>query len=224
MPDFDNKPANMPDMFRQRLAGQAADLYQDGYTLLEIGEEMMLDQQKVRKLLITAGVYESETADKVLALKKEGRTIAEIMQSLGLSRSSVSSYLPYTKGLYKSEQASPNSERIALCRRRKSVQKALAADRNRENLMRALDVFQGYPFRLADGTVFRYRLKDDILVIDGMELQIRAEDVENAMTGSAHDQNNMRDESEEKQADRPEYMDALIKKLTSDGREFQRYV
>ena len=60
---------------------------------------------KVRKLLITAGVYESEIADAVNASfeGKQGIPYKEALEAvaaeLNLSKASVTSYLPYKKVL-----------------------------------------------------------------------------------------------------------------------------
>ena len=43
----------------------AVELYNSEMSLQAIGEELRLNPIKVRKLLITAGVYESEVAEKV---------------------------------------------------------------------------------------------------------------------------------------------------------------
>ena len=44
---------------------RAMALYDSGMSLQAIGDELGLNPIKVRKLLITAGVYESEAAEKV---------------------------------------------------------------------------------------------------------------------------------------------------------------
>lgn len=61
---------------------------------------------KVRKLLITAGVYKSDIADTVRSIFKTYRTtqdyktaVSSTMAALHLSRPSVTSYLPYEKGV-----------------------------------------------------------------------------------------------------------------------------
>ena len=48
----------------------AVALYDSGMSLQAIGEELGLNPIKIRKLLITAGVYESEVAEKVKKLLK----------------------------------------------------------------------------------------------------------------------------------------------------------
>ena len=62
---------------------------------------------KGRKLLITAGVYESEVAEKVQDTFEEYRetqndkeVILSTADILNLSKASVTSYLPYQKGVY----------------------------------------------------------------------------------------------------------------------------
>ena len=66
-----------------------------------------LNPIKMRKLLITAGVYESEVAEKVQDTFEEYRetqsykeAILLTANTLQLSKASVTSYLPYQKGVY----------------------------------------------------------------------------------------------------------------------------
>ncbi len=69
-----------------------------------------LNHIKVRKLLITAGVYESEVAEKVQATFQEYRetqayktSILSTAKALKLSKVSATSYLPYQKGVCTSQ-------------------------------------------------------------------------------------------------------------------------
>jgi Zn-dependent M32 family carboxypeptidase len=80
---------------------------------------------KVRKLLITAGVYETPISGEVNRLHRQGKTIAEIQEATGLKRASVHSYLPYSKAIYKLEEASVTSERIRKYRSRKQAVEVL---------------------------------------------------------------------------------------------------
>ena len=68
---------------------------------------MNLHFLKGRKLLITAGVYESEVAEKVQDTFEKYRetqsykeAILSTANTLQLSKASVTSYLPYQKGVY----------------------------------------------------------------------------------------------------------------------------
>ena len=82
----------------------AVALYNSEMSLQAIGEELGLNPIKVRKLLITADVYESEMAEKVRDTFEEYRetqnykeAILSTANALQLSKSSVTSYLPYKK-------------------------------------------------------------------------------------------------------------------------------
>ena len=75
-------------------------------SLQTIADILSLNPIKVRKLLITAGVYESEIADAVNSAfeEKQGMPYKEALEAvaaeLNLSKASVTSYLPYKKGVY----------------------------------------------------------------------------------------------------------------------------
>ena len=81
--------------------------YKDGMTLQAIADALSLNPIKVRKLLITAGVYESDIAKMVQCTfnnYKETQAYKDAVFStasvLKLSKASVTSYLPYEKGAY----------------------------------------------------------------------------------------------------------------------------
>lgn len=81
-------------------------LYEEDKSLQTIADTLSLNPIKVRKLLITASVYESEIADVVNASfeEKQGMSYKEALEAvaaeLNLSKASVTSYLPYKKGVY----------------------------------------------------------------------------------------------------------------------------
>ena len=85
----------------------AVALYDSELSLQAIGGELGLNPIKVSELLITAGVYESEVAEKVRDTFEEYRetqnykeAILSTANALQLSKASVTSYLPYKKGVY----------------------------------------------------------------------------------------------------------------------------
>ena len=73
-------------------------LYEEDNSLQTIADTLSFNPIKVRKLLITAGVYESEIADVVNASfeEKQGMSYKEALESvaaeLNLSKASVTSY------------------------------------------------------------------------------------------------------------------------------------
>ena len=81
-------------------------LYEEDNSLQTIADTLSLNPIKVRKLLITAGVYESEIAEAVNSAfeEKQGMPYKEALEvvaaELNLSKASVTSYLPYKKGVY----------------------------------------------------------------------------------------------------------------------------
>ena len=90
----------------------AAELYTDRMSLQAIADALALNPIKVRKLLITAGVYESDTAKLVRQTFNTFRetqnystAATSTMAALQLSCPSVTSYLPYEKGVYFPEEA-----------------------------------------------------------------------------------------------------------------------
>ena len=96
----------------KELMDAAAILYKDEMTMQAIADALSLNPIKVRKLLITAGVYESDTAKLVQQTFNAFRetqsysaAVTSTMSALQLSRPSVTSYLPYEKGVYFPEEA-----------------------------------------------------------------------------------------------------------------------
>lgn len=82
-------------------------LYGKNCSLQSIADSLDLNPIKIRKLLITTGVYESEVAEKVQDTFEEYReaqsykeAILSTANTLQLSKVSVTSYLPYQKGVY----------------------------------------------------------------------------------------------------------------------------
>ncbi len=78
-----------------------------------------ISEQKVRKMLIDAGAYETEESRRISELYKKGMSEAEISQKLGISESKVNGYLPYSKCIYNAENPTVNAQRIRQCRERK---------------------------------------------------------------------------------------------------------
>lgn len=78
-----------------------------------------ISEQKVRKILIDANLYESDMSVQVKDLYEQGFSVEDIADKLGVSKSAVSGYLPYSKGLYLGENPSSNAIKIRKCRANK---------------------------------------------------------------------------------------------------------
>lgn len=140
---------------------------EQGHTYLNLlAEEFSMTPIKVRKLLITSGAYETPVSIAVNKLYRDGKTVKEIQQIMGLSSVSVNAYLPYNKAVYKLEDATLTAERLRKYRQRKSAVEKLCVDIKQKNieqvnqtLWETLLLFEGYPFITAKGLRYYYTIK-----------------------------------------------------------------
>lgn len=163
-PDYDSAA-----ILRQQMETTVSE-YEKGGSLQSIADRLDLNPIKVRKLLITAGVYKSEIADRVQKAFAEKTGMSEkqaleaVMRELNLSRASVTSYLPYRKGVYcphdcDTEQISVGAERIQRMRKRQRMIEALQLQTDVDHLWDCIVAFQSYGFRTISGLPFSYSLK-----------------------------------------------------------------
>ena len=127
---------------------------------------MNLHFLKGRKLLITAGVYESEVAEKVQDTFEKYRetqsykeAILSTANTLQLSKASVTSYLPYQKGVYfpstEKEKISVGAER----QRRYRAMKRWRNDSTEENFWDVVVSYAGVKFKTYSGLSFSYEVR-----------------------------------------------------------------
>ena len=142
-------------------------LYNSEMSLQAIAHALSLNPITVRKLLITAGVYESDTAKLVQqtfgsfrSTQSYSAAVSSTMSALQLSRPSVTSYLPYEKGVYFPEEAeAANISAGAERQRRYRAVVALRKNPCEENLWKCVVAFRGYKFMTMSGLPFTYTLK-----------------------------------------------------------------
>ena len=169
-PGGGRKPSKPEYSASKNLAQQmeaAADLYTDKMSLQAIADALSLNPIKVRKLLITAGVYESDTVKLVQQTfntlretQSYSAAVTSTMSALQLSRPSVTSYLPYEKGVYFPEEA--EAENISAGAERQRHYRAVAALKKNPcevNLWKCVVAFRGYKFKTMSGLLFTYKLK-----------------------------------------------------------------
>ncbi|MEQ2364231.1 hypothetical protein WMO25_03880 [Coprococcus sp. CLA-AA-H190] len=145
----------------------AVAFYDSKMSLQAIGEELGLNPIKVRKLLITAGVYESEVAEKVKNTFEEYRetqdyktSVLSTANTLQLSKASVISYLPYQKGVYFPSTASKEKISVGAERQRRyRAMKRWRADPTEENFWGVVLVYAGVKFKTYSGLPFSYEIK-----------------------------------------------------------------
>ena len=144
----------------------AVALYNSEMSLQAIGDELGLNPIKVRKLLITAGVYESEVAEKVKNTFEEYRetqdyktSVLSTANTLQLSKASVTSYLPYKKGVY---FPSTEKDKISVGAERQRRYRAMKRWRNEpteENFWGVVLVYAGVKFKTYSGLSFTYEVR-----------------------------------------------------------------
>ena len=145
----------------------AVALYEVECSLRSIADALTLNPIKVRKLLITADVYESEVAEKVQDTFEEYREVQSYKEAicataavLDLSKASVTSYLPYQKGVYyprtaDKEKISAGAER----QRRYRAMKKLRAAPTEEHLWEVVLMYQKVRFKTYSGLPFSYEIR-----------------------------------------------------------------
>ena len=122
--------------------------------------------RKKRKPLITAGVYESDVAEKVQdAFEKYRETqdyktaLLSTAAALDLSKASVTSYLPYQKGVYfpstEKEKISVGAER----QRRYRAMKRWRTNPTEETFWGVVLAYVGVKFKTYSGLPFSYEIK-----------------------------------------------------------------
>ena len=145
----------------------AVALYNSEISLQAIGEELGIKSNKNRKLLITAGVYESEVAEKVQDTFEEYRetqdyktSVLSTANALQLSKASVTSYLPYQKGVYFPSTASKEKISVGAERQRRyRAMKRWRADPTEENFWGVVLTYAGVKFKTYSGLPFSYEIK-----------------------------------------------------------------
>ena len=145
----------------------AAALYKENHSLQSIADALNLNPIKVRKLLITAGIYESDVAKMVQRTFNNYRetkvykdAVLSTASALKLSKASVTSYLPYEKGVYfpseaPAEKISVGAERQ---RRYRAVRK-LRTEPTEEHLWEVVLLYSGVRFKTYSGLPFTYEIR-----------------------------------------------------------------
>ena len=142
-------------------------LYNSNNSLQAIADTLNLNPIKVRKLLITAGVYELDVAEKVNNTFEEYRetqdyktAILSTANTLQLSKSSVTSYLPYKKGVYFPSTAAKEKISVGAERQRRyRAVKKLRKKPTEEHLWDVVLIYSGVRFKTYSGLPFSYEVR-----------------------------------------------------------------
>lgn len=108
--------ANRPD---ESLYRAVLEDYKETKSVAKTSANLKVSQVKVRKVLITEGLWHSKTSDAVQEYLAQGKKTDEIAQLLKTTVKAVQQYLPYTRGIYKGDFQSSDAVRSAEYRKRK---------------------------------------------------------------------------------------------------------
>lgn len=176
------RPKKYPGYDRDRIMKEMIDEVTDYYlagaglekehSIRDVARKFGITSLKVRKILITAGVYETDVSHEVQDLYEQGSSIEEIQKMMKMGRASVYSYLPYSNTIYNAREKSANAERHRVFRYRKACVEKLKnssdADQGipEEVLWEALEAFAGYSFYTVKGMKFSYAVKGYEMYVD----------------------------------------------------------
>ena len=148
------------------LMNNVVELYKQNNSLQSIADTLNLNPIKVRKLLITANVYESDKAKKVNEtfnhyLKDHDYKTAKLLTAslLKLSKASVTSYLPYKKGIYFTDESMDKISVNAKRQKRYRSVKKLRDELNGKNLWEVILLYQNMKIKTYSGLIFSYEVK-----------------------------------------------------------------
>ena len=151
-----------PDGAMEELVKRAVDLAQAPFTLerntslpslRSVATELGTTVIRARKLLITAGYFESPTATAVQNMVAEGKSKEEIGEILKLKPSAVYGYLPYEVRPYNLPETTANADRHKRYRATRKLQGELENNGSVFDekvsllLWRCVVIFQNYPFQ-----------------------------------------------------------------------------
>ena len=148
-----------PEALMRELIDTAAEIYQEKGEIKATAQELDLPPGKVKKLLITGNVLSYPETKQIQDLMQQGKTMAEIQQMMGLGYSTLHTYLPYTKVIYKMSEISQNADRVRKYKVRKSAVEILVDSPTEEHLWDCIIAFQDYRFHTISGLPFSYTLK-----------------------------------------------------------------
>ena len=148
-----------PEALMRELIDTAAEIYREKGEIKATALELGLPPGKVKKLLITGNVLSYPETKQIQDLLRQGKTMVEIQHVMSLSYSTLHTYLPYTKVIYKMSEISQNAERVKAYKARKSAVDTLMATPREEHLWDCIVAFQNYTFHTVSGLPFSYTLK-----------------------------------------------------------------
>ena len=92
--------------------------------ITKLAEKHKMSVLKIRKLLVSAGELVTDESVEMQKLKAQGKSISEIADLTKKSKSTVNSWLKYSKIIYRMDEVSPNAIRMKRHREKIKAEKA----------------------------------------------------------------------------------------------------
>ncbi len=109
---------------------QVGEVYLETKSVKETADRCEISEVKARRILITIGLWSSESSERVGKLSEQGLSTAQIAEKLSLSVKAVEAYLPYRRGAYGLDEKSAYALRSELYRERKKTAEANMINRS----------------------------------------------------------------------------------------------
>lgn len=95
--------------------------YNAGLSVKEISDRTEISEDKIIKILVTQGVFENDIYRQIKRLREKGVNDSVIADRLGLQKSAMNRYTPYTKGIYNLKNPSENATKLRAWRQNKNT-------------------------------------------------------------------------------------------------------
>ncbi|MDY0289515.1 MAG: hypothetical protein RBR15_11885 [Sphaerochaeta sp.] len=132
-------------------------VYENTGSISETALQMEISTTKVRKILITEGLWSSARSLQIRELSDQGKSSSEIAEKLEISKEMVQNYLPYEKGLYDEPEKTDTATRSEMYRERNRAH-AQKSQSNKPQTMNGLSAVQGSATPVAKNSPFAMHL------------------------------------------------------------------
>ena len=95
--------------------------YEITQNMFDTARILDVSPQTVKRILISNGIFPSKRAQQIANLNDLGLNVSDIAEFLKISKDTIRSNLPYTKGGYATGPKSENAKKIAQCRANKKA-------------------------------------------------------------------------------------------------------
>lgn len=153
-------------------------LYSTNNSILETAKATGISTVKVRKILITEGLWKSDTSIKVGRLLEQGLTTEEIAEKLYMSIKNVQAYMPYERGIYNGEGITLDAARANKYRNRMKKAAAMQVVKRTAPDERGKEMEDGKVIQFKDKSnnnkpdVLKLHLELDMKYVDEEERQV----------------------------------------------------